>query len=419
MNAFKNTGIDWLGKIPVSWSVQRLKNVLQERNVSNNPIKTKTILSLTNDRGVIPYEEKGEVGNKAKEDLHAYKLAYPDDIVLNSMNVFIGSVALSAYYGCVSPVYYMLHVRSPKDSIRYFNYLFQTSQLQKKLHGYGNGIMDIRMRIQMSKLNTVLLPVPPAQIQHNIADYLDKVVINIDQVIKQEKKSIAKLEEYKLSLINKVVTEGIKSTASFQNTGMKWLKTIPSNWQLIKFKFCATVKPNLVSPENYLDYLQIAPDCIEKNSCKLIMQKTVRDAGVISENHLFHKGQILYSKIRPTLNKVIIAPSDGLCSADMYPIETTNNPQFLVYVMLSSYFSSQVGLVVSTRVKMPKINQNELNNIWIALPPLMEQNQIADYLSKKCTAIDHLISTKRAMINKFIEYKQALIYEVVTGKKEV
>lgn len=161
-NRCKDSGVKWIGYIPEHWEIQRIKSVLAERKENNNPIKTDFILSLTNDRGVIPYSDKGDIGNKSKQDLTGYRLAYPNDIVLNSMNIVIGSVGLSNYFGAVSPVYYMLYKRNKEDSIRYFNYLFQTKAFQNNLRGYGNGIMEIRMRIQMSKLNTVLLPYPPA-----------------------------------------------------------------------------------------------------------------------------------------------------------------------------------------------------------------------------------------------------------------
>ena len=207
MREMKDSGIDWINNTPATWEIKRIKAVLVERNESNNPVKTDFILSLTNDRGVIPYADKGEIGNKSKDDLSGYKLAYPNDIVLNSMNVFIGSVALSIYYGCVSPVYYMLYTRYKKDNIKYYNYLFQTQELQKKLHGYGNGIMDIRMRIQMSKLNTVMIPIPPSEEQHKIADYLDKKCSKIDAIIEKQQIVIEKLKAYKLSKINELIVE--------------------------------------------------------------------------------------------------------------------------------------------------------------------------------------------------------------------
>lgn len=126
-----DSGIAWIGKIPEDWKVVRLKQLLSERNESNNPLKTEFILSLTNDRGVIPYSEKGAVGNNSKEDLTGYKLAYPNDIVLNSMNVIIGSVGLSQYYGAVSPVYYMLYPRNKKDDVRFYNYIFSQKYFKR------------------------------------------------------------------------------------------------------------------------------------------------------------------------------------------------------------------------------------------------------------------------------------------------
>jgi type I restriction enzyme, S subunit len=150
----------WITSLPSHWGYKRLKEVLKERKEKNSPVKTHNILSLTNTRGVIPYSEKGNVGNKAKESLEGYMLAYPNDIVINSMNIIIGSVGLSKYFGAVSPVYYMLYTRN-NDNIRYFNYVFQNKPFQESLRGLGNGILEIRMRIPMYKLNNVCIPVPP------------------------------------------------------------------------------------------------------------------------------------------------------------------------------------------------------------------------------------------------------------------
>ena len=146
---------------------------------------------------------------------------------------------------------------------------------------------------------------------------------------------------------------------------------------------------------------------------------TVEESGVISWNHLFYTGQIIYSKIRPLLDKVIIAPFDGLCSADMYPIETDCNEFFIVFVILSAYFHAQVALVTDTRVKMPKINQNELSSVVVAIPPVNEQNQIADYLKHKCRRADKIIEQRGKIIDTLQNYKKSIVYEVVTGKREV
>ena len=419
MRNMKDSGIEWIGQIPEDWNIKRLKAVLCERNESNNPIKTDYILSLTNDRGVIPYDEKGDVGNKSKEDVSGYKLAYPNDIVLNSMNVIIGSVALSKYYGCVSPVYYMLYPRNPMDDVRYYNYIFQTKEFQSKLKGYGNGIMEIRMRIQMSKLNTVELPIPDATTQTRIADFLDEKCGMIDRYIEKQQQVIEKLKSYKQSVITEAVTKGLNPDVPMKDSGIEWIGMIPEHWGVCKFGYLATVKSNLVHPNEYKSYPQVSSENIEKGSGKLLECHTVDEVGIISDNHLFFKGQILYSKIRPALNKATIAPFDGLCSADIYPIETKECLKFVLYSILSESFLEQVRTITETRVKMPKINQNELSGIWLTKIPYDEQQAIATYLDSLCESIDKAIANKEKIVRKVIEYKKSLIYEAVTGKLEV
>ena len=211
MIKFKNSCVDWIGDIPESWKVDRLKNVLKERVEKNEPVKTENILSLTNDRGVIPYSEKGAIGNNSKEDITGYKLAYPNDIVLNSMNVVIGSVGISKYFGAVSPVYYMLYLRNENDSINYYNYLFQTQELQKYLKGFGNGILEIRMRIPMINLNSVKIPIPSSEEQHKIVKFLNEKCKVLDSLIKLQEVEIEKLKEYKSKFILETICKGINN----------------------------------------------------------------------------------------------------------------------------------------------------------------------------------------------------------------
>ena len=201
---------------------------------------------------------------------------------------------------------------------------------------------------------------------------------------------------------------------TYKNSGVQWLGEIPGHWGCIPFRRLASVKSNLVHPVDYMDYPQIAPDSIEKNSGRILHWKTVADSNVESDNHLFFKGQILYSKIRPLLNKVTIAPFDGLCSADMYPIETMQNTKFLLYYMLSNAFLESVTNATRDRVKMPKINREELGSIDICVPPLSEQRAIVTYLDDKCGKIDKLVEGKQKQIELLAEMKQRIIADAVT-----
>ena len=158
----KDSGIPWLGEVPEHWRLPRLGALLRERGETNGDGQVSEVLSVLRERGVIPYAEKGNIGNKKSEDITRYKVVKPDDIVVNCMNVIIGSVGLSRYTGCLSPVYYVLTRRSEHDHPRYLNAYFQTKPFQESLVRIGNGILAHRMRIPMELLKCEPFPLPPS-----------------------------------------------------------------------------------------------------------------------------------------------------------------------------------------------------------------------------------------------------------------
>ena len=275
--------------------------------------------------------------------------------------------------------------------------------------------------INSTSQGNIACVLPPLENQHLIACYLDSVCSDIEVLISKTRSSIEEYKKLKQAVITQAVTKGVRGEREMKDSGVEWIGEIPVNWTIQRFARVAEVKSNLVSPDNYLEYPQISPENIEKDSGKLLLPcRTVAEVGVISGNHLFYKGQILYSKIRPKLNKVCIAPFDGLCSADMYPIESKNDTRYIMYCILSNGFLQQVSMITENRVKMPKINQVELSKVLVAIPEtIAEQKEIADYLDAKCAEIDGLIAKKEQLVKELEGYKKSLIYEVVTGKREV
>jgi type I restriction enzyme S subunit len=201
----KPSGVEWLGDVPEHWEVVRLGRILKERGETNDQGTVTDVLSLLRDRGVIPYNEKGNIGNKKSDDITRYKIVRPDDIVLNCMNVIIGSVGLSAYTGCLSPVYYVL-VRRGEDSPQFLNAIFQTPRFHRSLVRIGNGILAHRMRIPMELLKCEFLPRPPIAEQRDIAGFIDQTTAALTAALISARREIDLLREYRTRLIADVVT---------------------------------------------------------------------------------------------------------------------------------------------------------------------------------------------------------------------
>jgi type I restriction enzyme S subunit len=198
--------LDWLGEFPAHWEVKRLGSLLEERNEMNADRRVQQVLSLVRKRGVMRYEDKGRIGNKRSDDVARYKVVREGDIVLNSMNVIIGSVGQSAYTGCLSPVYYVLKPRSNEHHNAYFNALFQVERFHSSLVRFGKGILAHRLRIPMIDLKTVMLPVPPPDEQLAIADRVVKATAKLRAAKDGIEAEIALLREYRTRHISDVVT---------------------------------------------------------------------------------------------------------------------------------------------------------------------------------------------------------------------
>ena len=430
MRTTKDSGISWLGEYPSGWELKKIKYCLQERVEKNNPIRTTEILSLTAKQGVIPYDQKEGGGNKPKEDVSAYRLAYPGDIVMNSMNILSGSVGLSQYFGCVSPVYYMLGPWKAAEDVRYYNYIFQTTMFQRSLFGLGNGILikesgngklnTIRMRIPMDKFGGLFIPVAPIDEQKRIADFLDAKCAEIDALTADIQTQIDTLEQYKRSVITETVTKGLNPDAEMKDSGIEWVGEIPVHWPVhpVYSYYGERKNKNRLGKEDNLLSLSYG---------RVIRKDINTNDGLLPESfntyNIVEAGDII---IRPTdlqndkrsLRTGLVKEHGIITSAyiDLCPLKQVDSRYF--HFLLHAYDVMKVFYNMGNGVRQG-LNYSEFSRLMVFEPPYEEQVAMADYLETKVTEVDAIIEQKKEQMAVLDAYKRSLIFEYVTGKKEV
>lgn len=430
MRVTKDSGISWLGEYPSDWELKKIKYCLQERVEKNNPVRTTEILSLTAKQGVIPYDQKEGGGNKPKEDVSAYRLAYPGDIVMNSMNILSGSVGLSQYFGCVSPVYYMLRPWKAIEDVRYYNYIFQTTMFQRSLFGLGNGILikesgngklnTIRMRIPMDKFGGLFIPVAPTDEQQRIADFLDAKCAEIDALAADIQTQIDTLEQYKRSVITETVTKGLNPDAEMKDSGIEWVGRIPAHWPIhpIYSYYGERKNKNRLGKEDNLLSLSYG---------RVIRKDINTNDGLLPESfntyNIVEAGDII---IRPTdlqndkrsLRTGLVEEHGIITSAyiDLCPLKQVDSRYF--HFLLHAYDVMKVFYNMGNGVRQG-LNYSEFSRLMVFEPPYEEQVAMADYLGTKVSEVDAIIEQKKEQMAVLDAYKRSLIFEYVTGKKEV
>ena len=421
MQTMKDTKIKWLGEIPDSWQLKKIKYVLQERIEKNNPVRTTYILSLTAKQGVIPYDEKEGGGNKPKEDVSAYRLAYPGDIVMNSMNILSGSVGLSQYFGCVSPVYYMLRPKEKDDDVRYYNYIFQTTLFQRSLFGLGNGILikesgngklnTIRMRIPMDKFGGLYIQIAPKDKQRKISDFLDAKCGEIDILIKNIQEEIDVLEDYKKSIISEGVTRGLDCNSALKDSGIFYMGPIKETWSISKIGYICTKLSRGFLPED------TALVCSNKG--KVLIRDENAVGKMVSEDK---KGDIAIHGMDTWHGAIALSEYDGKITRVVHVCDSNEDKRFVVYYMQYLAFQGVYKLISNgVRGNTSDFRSwDKVKDIYIPLPESREeQKKICDHLDLVCKEIETAIDNKREQLDMLEQYKKATIYEYVTGKKEV
>ena len=405
--SYKPSGIEWLVEIPQSWEIKPLQAIFNQRNEQNNNLEFQTILSLVKDVGVIPYEEKGNVGNKAKDDLQGYKIARVNDLVLNKMNAVIGSLGVSKYDGLVSPIYLVLYIENPNYLIAYYSYLFQTKSIQKFLRKFAYGIMEIRESIDYLEFKKMFLPTPPLQEQKEIAEFLDKKCEKIQNYINKKQKLITLLQEKKQALINEAVCGRVAchtersevSTTAYKPSGIEYLGLIPHHWEVRRMKFMASI-------HNGREQTEIA----DENGIYPIYGS----GGILGKSmyFIYDKPSVLLGR-KGTIDKPLFVEEPFWTIDTMFYTSVSKIvlPKYFYYLCLTIDFQFYIS-----GSAIPSMTQYDLANISFALPPLQEQKQIANFLDEKCEKINSVIEKTKKQIELVKEYKNTLINEAVCGR---
>lgn len=429
MRKKRDGGIEWIGEIPEHWKLERLQWHISEIKESNKPEKSRQVLSLTNKRGVIPYEEKGAQGNVAKEDYSQYKLAYPGTIVANSMNILIGSVGRCDYFGCVSPVYYV-YKPNEGENIDFINYMFQMEQFQKELRRYANGILEIRLRVSSDGILKREMAFPPLDEQASIVSFLDQKCAQVDILTANVQAQIEKLKSYKQSVITEVVTKGLDPTVPMKDSGFDWIGSIPAHWEKLRVKYIGDTQNGISKGGEYFGsgYPFVSYGDVYKNmELPHAVVGLVESTDAERENYSVKKGDIFFTRTSETIEEVGFS---AVCTETiddatfagflirLRPFNDAMTTQYAKYYFrgehIRRYLVKEMNLV--TRASL---GQGLLKAMTVLIPPHEEQVVIAEYLDDKCSQIDRLIAIKQAKIEKLEQYKRSLIYEYVTGKREV
>ena len=431
--SYKDSGVKWLGEIPGHWEVIRLKALLIERIEKNNNKENLIILSLLKDKGIIPYDEKGAIGNNSKEDLSQYKIARKGDLVINSMNVIIGSVGITQYDGYISPAYYSFKPRGIINLIYYY-YLMTLRSVQQSIRCYSKGIMEIRLRITSNDFLSMPFPFPPKSEQTAIANYLNSVTSKIDEAISQQQKMIDLLNERKQIIIQNAVTKGLDPNAKMKDSGVEWIGEIPENWRLNRFKnlfktrsgITFTKKQIVEYGESVISYGQIHSkdnygSRVNPELIRFIPKKLTKNKGkakVVEGDFLFADTS---EDFEGCGNNVYIDCKTPIYAGYHTILAKKNNNevgQYLAYLFASRNWRGQVRSLVNG-VKVYSITQTILKSVYVVLPPIEEQLSIAEYLNVKVGNIDKKIKSIENYISLLQERKQIIINDVVTGKVKV
>ena len=419
MRQMKDSGIEWIGEIPDTWKLCKGRYLFKQRNLRGNNIEMQ-LLSPTQKFGVIPqgkYEElsgMNAVKINEKTDLATLKTIHQGDFCI-SLRSFQGGFEYSEYEGVVSPAYQVFYP-TVNVSRGYYKYLFKDQAFIEKMNSYTMTLRDGK-NIAFDDFGNTYIPYPPVEEQEHIADFLDGKCVEIDSLTADIQTQIANLEQYKRSVITEVVTKGLNPDAEMKDSGLKWIGEIPSSWNVMPNKYLMKKKKI------------ICPIYNGENILSLTMKGViVRDLDAGGKMPTSFDG---YQRLEPgnllmCLFDIDVTPrciglikQAGLSSPaySQFVLNDIGNAEYYCYYY--TMLDNDKTLLHLAKNLRHSLTEDQLGAISVIVPPIDEQAAIANFLNTKCEKIDKVIADKIKQLEILAEYKKSLIYEYVTGKKEV
>lgn len=424
----KYSGIEWIGEIPENWSIVRFKDLYRnKKEIVGDKVAEYERLALTLNGVILRNKEDSEGLQPEKFD--GYQILHKDDFIfkmIDLQNISTSRVGLSPFDGLVSPAYIRF---CPKNENQYskFVYYFLMSMYYNCVFNSlgGNGVRSALNAVDMGQL---LIPYPNVEEQQVIVNKIEIKCAEIDKLIANQQAQIDKLKEYKQSVITEAVTKGLDPTVPMKDSGVEWIGQIPQSWEVVRLKFLLNSpmqyganESGQLYDEKCVRYIRIT-DITQNGTLKnddvlyLPLEKAV--------DYILKDKDVLFARSGATVGKTFLFKSRfGKSAFAGYLIKADCDkeklvPEYLMYFTQSKIYNlwKQMIFIQST---IQNIGASKYENMQVVVPNIETQQQIADYLDDKCGKIDQLIAIKQQKIDKLQQYKKSLIYEYVTGKKEV
>lgn len=440
---YKDSGVEWLGKIPEGWDILRNLALFLERNerVENRDFE---LLSVTIGKGVIKQSDVESKKDSSNQDKSKYKITKENDIVYNKMRMWQGAVGHNKYLGMVSPAYIVLKPNR-KINPRYYHYLFRTKAHNSESYKEGYGIVDDQHSLRFYQFKSMYSPYPDIQTQNDIVYYLDNKSAQIDSYVKKLKKEILLLKEHRQKIISQAVTCGLDENGKlrkkpewkegdpipkgWRDSGVEWLGLIPEGWEVRKLGYLGHFKKGKgISKDNLTSEgkpVILYGDIYTKYEVKT--EKLLRKApdAIVTNAERITKNDILFTgsgETKEEIGKCVVYLGDeyGYAGGDtiIFSPKPMINTVFLSYLMYSSQYVSVKASLAKGQI-IVHIYSSGLKNIPVVLPSRQDQQEICKYLDQVSLDIKKQIRKITEQIEFIKEYKQSLISKVVTGKIDV